>query len=420
MSLATEMRPGTRRELLRVPGYGLFIAAMFLNGVAMQIQTVAVGWQVYDLTRDPFDLGLVGLSQFLPALCLVLVTGAVADRFSRRLVMGLCLIVMGLVSGGLLALSLGGNVSVAPIFGLIVVYGAGRAFFNPARQALVTNIVPPGQLGQALAMNSSAMEIATICGPVAGGLLYGIAPQAAYGTGFALLVLAGVLVFLIPKPPRTAAARRKQSWQDLTAGFRYIVQRPVVLGAISLDLFVVLLGGAYALLPVYARDVLEVGAVGLGLLRAAPAVGAIAVAFLLMGRPIRHNAGRTMFLCVGAFSLATLVFALSGEVWLSVLALGVVGATDVVSVIIRQTLIQLHTPDALRGRVSAVNMVFIGASNELGGFRAGSVAALFGPVAAVAGGALLSLGVCALWMRLFPALRDVDDLAPPAETGGGA
>ncbi|WP_138466956.1 MFS transporter [Poseidonocella sp. HB161398] len=415
MTADSQARPVPRRELLRNRGYALYIAAMFLTGLTMQIQTVAVGWQVYDLTRDPFDLGLVGLSQFAPALALVLVTGAVVDRVSRRRLLSGCMAVMGLVSAGLWALSAAGNNLAWPIFALICLYGTARAFLNPARQALVTNLVPAAQLPQALALNASASEIATVCGPVAGGLLYALSPQAAYGLSAGLMAAAALLALMIPKPAQARAASKKQSWQDLTAGFRHVLARPIVLGAISLDLFVVLLGGAFAMLPVYARDILDVGAVGLGLLRGAPAIGAIGVAFVLMACPIRGNAGRTMFLCVAGFSLATLVFALSETVWLSVLALVAIGATDVVSVIIRQTLVQLHTPDELRGRVGAVNAVFIGASNELGGFRSGSMAALFGPVPAVAGGALVSLGVCALWMRLFPALRRVDSLAPPPE-----
>ncbi|WP_299478525.1 MFS transporter [uncultured Paracoccus sp.] len=409
--MTDETCPEPKGALLKIPGFRLYVVAILFNWLAIQIQTVAVGWQVYDMTRNPFDLGLVGLSQFAPALCLVLVTGAVADRFSRRLVMGLCLLVMAFVSGTFWWLTRSGSMAVTAIFVLMVVYGASRAFYNPTRQSLIANIVPPEHLPGALATTSTAMQVATICGPVAGGLLYGLAAEVAYGTSFVLLAIAAVLVLAIPKPAQNRAPRRRQSWQDLTAGFSFIRQRPIILGAISLDLFVVLLGGAFALLPVYARDVLDVGIFGLGVLRAAPAIGAIAVALLLMARPIRRHAGRTMFACVGLFSFATLVFGLSTHVWLSVAALVIIGATDVVSVIIRQTLIQLHTPDELRGRVSAVNTVFIGASNELGEFRAGSMAALFGPVVAVAGGALVSLGICALWMRLFPTLRNVDTLS---------
>ena len=391
------------------PGFPQYIGALILSGFGMQMQTVAVGWQVYDLTRDPFDLGLVGLSQFAPALLLVLVTGAVADRFPRRTTISVCLAVMALVSCGLLALSAVDNARTALIFALLACFGTARAFYNPSRQALVTNLVPTAQLPRALATNSTVGQVATICGPVLGGLLYGVSPLAAYGTSLAFFAVAAVLVTRIPKPAQRTS-RGRQGWSEITAGFRYIVGKRIVLGAISLDLFVVLLGGAFALLPVYARDILDIGAVGLGLLRAAPAVGAIGVALFLMTHPISGHAGRIMFAAVAGFGVFTLVFALSKLVWLSILALVLIGGLDMVSVIIRNTLVQVHTPDDLRGRVNAVNQVFIGASNEVGGFRAGSTAALVGPVPAVAGGAIVALGICGLWYRLFPELRNASRL----------
>jgi hypothetical protein len=365
---APETNP-SKWEVFRNPGYGYFMAALFLTGFAIQIQTVAVGWQVYDLTRNPFDLGLVGLSQFAPALVLVLVTGTVADRFSRRGIMTLCMWIEALVAGGLLV-------------------GTARAFYNPARSSLITNIVKPAHLPKALAMNSSVNEVATICGPVAGGLLYGLAPEAAYGVSVVFLFAAGALVAMVPRQPRRGAPAGR-SWGEVTAGFRFIRARPIIFGAISLDLFAVLLGGAFAMLPVYARDILDVGALGLGLLRAAPAVGAVGVAALLMYYPIRRNAGKIMFASVAGFGIFTLVFALSKVVWLSVLALAFIGGFDMVSMVIRGTLVQLNTPDGLRGRVNAVNMIFIGASNELGEFRAGSMAALLGTVPSVALGAVV-------------------------------
>lgn len=395
-------------------GFPHYIAALFLTGFAVQIQTVAVGWQIYDMTRDPFDLGLVGLSQFAPALFLVLVTGATADRFSRRMIMSVSLAIKGAVAAGLLYLTISGNSDEALIFGLIFAFGAARAFYNPARQALVANLVPPEHLSRAIATNSSANQVATICGPVAGGLLYGISAQAAYGVTFLLLAAAAGLIARIPRPPKRVSLPQK-GWTEMTAGFRYILKKRIILGAISLDLFAVLLGGAFALLPVYARDVLDIGAVGLGLLRAAPAIGAISVALYIMGHPINRNAGKLMFAAVAAFSIATLIFALSKTVWISIMALVLIGGCDMVSVLIRSTLIQLHTPDDLRGRVNAVNQVFIGGSNELGGFRAGTMAAFVGPVAAVAVGAVASLGICALWYRIFPELREVSRLDLPGE-----
>lgn len=417
--------PAARRGLhaFREPGFAAYFGALVATGFAVQIQTVAVGWQVYDLTRDPLDLGLVGLSQFLPALLLVVVTGAVADRFPRKAIMGVCLGVMACVSVGLLTLSRSGAVEVVHIFALLAVFGAVRAFYNPARQSIIANLVPPERLSGAVALNSSANQFAMICGPVAGGLLYGIAPGAAYGTSLALFGVAAVLVVSIPKPVQTVS-RAPPTLENLSAGFRYIWTQKVVLGAISLDLFAVLLGGAMALLPVYARDILDIGPTGLGFLRAAPAVGAIAMGAWLIARPIADHAGRTMFLAVAAFGLFTAVFAVSDILWLSVLALALTGAADMVSMYIRATLIQLWTPDELRGRVNAVNQVFIGASNEVGAFRAGGSAALIGPVAAVLVGGAGTLGVAALWWRAFPDLARVRRLDTPSteerrETEGG-
>ncbi len=308
-----------------------------------------------------------------------------------------------------MAFARGGAEAVAPIFGLLVVFGIGRAFYNPARQAIVPNLVPPADLPNAIAVTSTAQQAATICGPVAGGVLYALQPGAAYGATLVLLLLSAALMLSIPQPAQQRAPGYA-TWEKLSAGIRYIWREKVVLGAISLDLFAVLLGGAVALLPVYAADVLKVGPEGLGMLRAAQAVGAIAMGALLIWRPIADHAGRIMFAAVFAFGAFTLVFALSEIVWLSALALMLMGAADMVSVNIRGTLIQLWTPDELRGRVNAVNQVFIGASNEIGGFRAGTMAAFMGPVAAVALGAGGTLAVAGLWMRAFPGLVRVRDL----------
>ncbi|PTE22829.1 MFS transporter [Cereibacter changlensis JA139] len=404
--------PVGRWVAFRHRGYPAYWTALLLVGFAVQIQTVAIGWQVYDLTRDPFDLGLVGLSQFAPALLLVLVTGAAADRFSRRGIMCACLVVESCVAAGLLtyAATLDATSPTWPIFALILVFGAGRAFYNPARQSLAPNLVPPEHLSNAILANSTANQAATICGPVVGGLLYGLSPGLPYAVTLVLLLTAAALVLTIPRQPRQIAVAGAKTWETLSAGFRYIWASKPVLGAISLDLFAVLLGGAMAMLPVYARDVLEIGPTGLGLLRSAPAVGAIGVGFWLMAHPIRRNAGLIMFLSVAAFGFFTLVFALSTTLWLSALALLMTGAFDMVSVNLRSVLIQLWTPDALRGRVNSVNQVFIGASNELGAFRAGTMATLIGPVAAVALGGAATLAVAALWARLFPDLRRVQRL----------
>jgi predicted MFS family arabinose efflux permease len=378
-----------------------------LTGFAVQIQTVSVGWYVYDLTRNPFDLGLVGLSQFLPALMLVVVTGSVADRFSRRGIMATCLVAMAGSAVTLLFVTTHGYTEVWPVFASVALYGLARAFYNPARQSLVPNLVPPALLPTAIAANSTGNQMATICGPAVGGLLYAIRPELAYGAAALFALMAAALVtFAIPRQGRRAG-KLPPGWGTLAAGFRYIWSNKLVLGAISLDLFAVLFGGAIALLPIYARDILEVGPAGLGLLRSGPAIGAIAVSTVLMVRPIRDHAGPIMFLAVAGFSVATIVFSLSTMLWLSVAMLVLIGAFDMVGVNLRSILIQLGTPDELRGRVSAVNQVFIGASNEVGAFRAGSMAVLIGPVAAVAVGGVATLAVTALWARIFPALRQV-------------
>ena len=393
-----------RYAAFRHSSYLRFWVARFFMTFATQIVSVAVGWQVYDLTRDPFDLGLVGLVQFAPALLLVLVTGAVADRFGRRLVMGLAsLLEMG-CAAALLWLSVRGLGSAAPVFAVLLVFGVARAFFGPASASLVANLVPAKDFANAVAWNSSAWQTATIVGPVAGGLLYGLASEAAYGTAAAMMGIASLLIFSIPKPKQHTETERP-SLETIFAGFRYIQSEKVVLGAISLDLFAVLLGGAVALLPVYARDILELGPWGLGLLRAAPGIGAIGVAIWLAGHPIRDHAGIIMFVFVGLFGVFTAIFGLSTIPWLSIVALALLGAADMISVYIRETLIQLWTPDRVRGRVNAVNMVFVGASNELGEFRAGTMAAMIGTVPAVVLGGIGAVGVAGLWAWLFPELR---------------
>ena len=389
---------------LRHRGFALFFASRVAATFATQIVSVAVGWQVYDLTRDPFDLGLVGLVQFLPALLLVLVTGAVSDRFNRRLIVALCQLAEGACAGILLAVTAAGAASAPAVFAVLAVFGTARAFMNPASQSLIPNLVPAEALASAIALSSSAWQTAVILGPVAGGLLYGVGPEAAYLVALALFLAAAVIVVLVPRPPQKTVPERA-TWATVIAGFHYVWHEKIVLGAISLDLFAVLLGGAVALLPAYARDILEVGPWGLGLLRSAAGIGAIVTGFYLAARPIRDHAGLIMFACVALFGLFTIVFGVSTLVWLSVLALALAGAADMVSVYIRETLIQLWTPDAVRGRVNAVNMVFVGASNELGEFRAGTVAALIGVVPAVVLGGIGTIAVAGLWMAWFPDLR---------------
>lgn len=386
-----------------------FWLARFLATFCTQIVSVAVGWQIYDLTRDPFDLGLVGIVQFLPSLLLVLVTGAIADRFGRRLIMGLSVLLEAACAFGIFLLTWHGLTSPLPIFAILAVFGVARAFFGPSAASLVANLVPPRDFANAIAWTSSAWQTATIVGPVAGGLLYGVSALTAYGSAAFIMAVAGFLVLSIPKPAQRSETE-KPTLDTLFAGFRYIWSEKVVLGAISLDLFAVLLSGAVALLPVYARDILELGPWGLGLLRAAPGIGAIFVALWLTSHPIRNHAGAIMLFFVALFGAFTILFGISTIPWLSIFALAMLGTTDMISVYVRETLIQLWTPDEVRGRVNAVNMVFVGASNELGEFRAGTMAAFIGPVAAVVVGGVGAVGVAALWAVLFPALARVKHL----------
>ncbi len=398
-----------RFAVFRHAGFARYWLALILTGFALQMQTVAVGWQVYAVTGDPFDLGLIGLSQFAPALALVLVTGTVSDRYSRRLILGICLALMAGCAGALLVLSIKGFSVVWPVFVILAIFGGARAFYNPARQSIIPNLVPKPELSRAIAVVSTGQQVSTIGGPAVGGLLFGLAPEAAYGATLVALVAAAVLFLSIPQP-RQIKSGKSVDWQTLNAGFRYIWSEKVVLGAISLDLFAVLLGGAVALLPVYAADILQVGPTGLGFLRAAQAVGAIFMGAWLVFRPVRDHAGQTMLATVVVFGLLTLVFALSETLWLSVLALVGMGAADMISVNIRQSLVQIWTPDDLRGRVNAVNQVFVGASNEVGGFRAGTMAVLIGPVAAVAVGAAGTVAVAGAWAVLFPEMRRIRSL----------
>ncbi|MCX8999257.1 MFS transporter [Rhizobiaceae bacterium BDR2-2] len=406
-----------RFAAFRHRSYTLFFFSRFLAAFATQIISVAVGWQMYDVTGNALYLGLIGLFQFLPSLLLILVTGTVADRYNRRLIVALCLGLASACAAALFVLTVTGSFSPWPVFAILVVFGVERAFMGPAVQSLGPNLVPPADLPNAVAWNSSSWQAASIIGPVAGGLLYGIGPTVAYGTAFLFMALGAVLVIAIPKPAARTAPRAV-SMETILAGFRFIASEKVVLGAISLDLFAVLLGGAVALMPIFARDVLTLGPWGLGLLRAAPGIGAIAVALFLAAYPIRHHAGVVMFFGVALFGVSTVVFGLSETAWISIAALILMGASDMLSVYVRETLLALWTPDEVRGRVNAVNMVFVGASNELGEFRAGTMAHAIGAVHAVIVGGIGTVAVAAIWAGMFPKLRRIDNLEAP--TGEGA
>jgi MFS family permease len=387
------------------PGFRFFWLTTLAVSFAVQIMSVSIAWQIYDVTGSALLLGLVGLSLFLPALVLILVTGLTADRLNRRFIMATCLGVELACALGFLVFVNAQAHEVWPIFAILVVLGTARAFWGPAAQSLAPNLVPPEALANAITVNMSAWQFASIMGPAAGGLLYGISPTVAFGTGGLLLAAGLVFVLLIPKPAQRES-HQATSLETIFGGFRYIFSNKVVLGAISLDMFAVLMGGAVALLPIYAKDILHAGPQELGLLRAAPGVGAIVMALALTRFPIRDHAGRLLFVFVGLFGAFTVLFGLSTTIWISVPALALVGASDMVSVTIRETIMQLWTPEEVRGRVNAVNSVFIGASNELGEFRAGTVAHLIGPVPAVVIGGIGSIAIAVIWSRIFPGLRE--------------
>jgi MFS family permease len=378
-----------------------------------QMPMVAVGWQMYELTGSAWDLGLVGLLQFLPALLLTLVAGHVADRYDRTRVLALSMAAQAVIAVLLMAASHGHWASRGLLLWLSVALGMAKAFQMPAQQALVPSLVPTAVLPRALAFSSMGMQTAIIGGPALGGFIYVAGASVVYAVCAAGFVLAGVL-FLRIGHPHVPPPKEPVTLNTVLAGFKFIWQRPVVLGAISLDLFAVLLGGAVALLPMFAKDVLHVGPWGLGLLRAAPAVGALCMSAVLARWPITRRVGKVMFAAVAIYGVATLAFALSTVFVLSMLALWVSGAADMVSVVIRQSLVQLETPDAMRGRVSAVNSIFIGASNQLGEFESGATAALLGPVGSVLLGGIGTLAVAALWMKLFPALAKRERLTEAA------
>lgn len=397
---------------LTVPAFRRFLAMRTCSMLAAQVQLTALGWWVYRETGDPLDLAWVGLAQFAPVLALSLPAGHAADRFERRRILGGCQLAMVVVNAALAAVAAAGSPSTAVLVGFCLAMGTVRAFSNPAGQALLPTLVPHDGLQRALAMSSTLFQLCTIAGPSLGGLLLaagGAVP--AFLGAVALLLAALALLVGLPSvhPPATG-----RSLDDLLAGLRYVRDQRLILACTTLDLFAVLLGGATALLPVYAADVLHVDPRGYGLLRAAPAFGAAAVAVGFAWRPLRGRLGPKMLLGVAGFGLGTVVFGLSESVPLSVAALAFLGAADMVSVVVRQTLVQLHTPDAMRGRVSAVNQVFISASNELGEFESGVAARLVGAVPAVVLGGLGTLAVTGLWAWRFPELRTAEVPRTPA------
>lgn len=398
-----------RFAAFRHSSYTRYFFSRFLTSFAAQVVSVSVAWQMYDETRNPALLGWIGLVQFLPALLLVVVTGNAADRLGRRLVMGCGALVMMSCAASILMLVLAGNFNPMLVLAILTLFGTARAFYGPAATSLAVNLVPREDFPNAVSWITSSWQMATIGGPVIGSLLYGLAPQAAYGTATCLFIAAATLIFSIPKPNQIVS-REPPTLASILGGFSYIWNNKVVLGAVSLDLFAVLLGGAVALMPIYARDILHVGELGLGLLRASPGIGAIIAIALITAFPIRDHAGWILLAAVAMFGLATAVFGASTLAWLSILALMCVGAFDMVSVYVREIILQLWTPDAVRGRVNAVNSIFVGASNELGETRAGFMAAVAGPVVTVVAGGFAAIGIATLSILVFPQLRKIRTL----------
>jgi len=401
--------PVSATALLTQRPFLFFLLSRSLSRFSSQIGAVAIGWQVYDLTGSAFVLGMVGLVQFLPTALLVFVAGQAADRYERKRVLQVCQFAEALTALLLAWGAATGSLTVVQIFIATAVLGTAGAFESPATAALLPLIAPTGSLQRATALSSGSAQIATITGPALGGFAYAMSPALAYGI-MAVFWLLGVAFAGAIQLVQQVEAKESAASNDLFAGVRFIRSNPAILGTISLDLFAVLFGGVTALLPIYARDILQTGPLGLGILRAAPAVGALLMTAVLARHAISRRVGMRMFQAVIVFGAATVVFSVSHWMWLSVLALAVLGAADTVSVVIRFSLVQLATPNDMRGRVGAVNFLFINASNQLGQFESGVTAALFGTIPSAALGGLATIAIALLWMKLFPTLRDVERL----------
>jgi MFS family permease len=413
VSLPERERSTGTGSVFREPAYVRFWFARICSTISFQVAAVAVGWQVYALTHSTFALGMVGLVQFLPMLLLTLVVGHVADRFKRETIISICQVMEASTLGLLAVSSYLHRLHPFGIYFAVAAIGAARAFESPSTQALVPGLVEDAKVPQAIAWSTSANQTASIVGPALGGLLYAFGPHVPYGLCACLFATAAVLSSTIV-PKRRTASKAPVTAKSIFSGIHYIRERRNILGAISLDLFVVLLGGATALLPAYARDILHTGPWGLGLLRLAPAVGALSTAVFLAHHPIRNRAGHRMFAAVIVFGVATVAFALSRNVWMSMAILCLLGAADVTSVVVRSSLVQLETPDEMRGRVSAVNSLFIGTSNQLGEFESGVTASWFGLIPATILGGVGSIVIAMIWMVLFPDLRKLESIAGPA------
>jgi MFS family permease len=401
-----------KETVFREPSYLRFWFARICSTISFQVAAVAVGWQMYELTHSTFALGMVGLAQFLPMLLLTLVVGHVADRFNRKTIISICQFLEGATLALLALASYLHRLHPTGIYCAVAAIGAARAFESPSTQAMVPGLVEDAKVPQAIAWSASANQTASIVGPALGGLLYAFGAQVPYGLCTCLFGMAAVLSSSILLKRRTAS-KGTVTVKSIFSGIHYIRERRNILGAISLDLFVVLLGGATALLPAYARDILHTGPWGLGLLRLSPALGALSTSVFLAHYPIRKHAGHRMFAAVILFGAATIAFALSRNVWLSMAILSVLGAADVTSVVVRSSLVQMETPDEMRGRVSAVNSLFIGTSNQLGEFESGVTASWFGMIPATIIGGAGSILIALIWIGLFPGLRKLESIAGP-------
>jgi MFS family permease len=399
------------RAAFRYSNFRYFMTARFLVTASSEMQSVAVGWQIYSLTHRPLDLGLVGLAQFAPGILLLLVAGHAADRIARNRILRSCYAAFSLCSLLLLALTIHGLTTIWPIYAVLVLNGVIRVFNGPASSAFLPLLVPNEHFANAVTWGSSIFQTAMIFGPLAGGVIYGISSSPIPVYCCAAIAYSGALLLMWRIHVQAATTQRAPASMTMVLeGFRYIWRNKLILGSISLDLFAVLLGGAVALLPVYAREILHTGAMGLGVLRCAPSIGAVTIAIVLAHWPLRRRAGLAMLSCVFGFGVFTIAFGLSAGIALSLTALVLLGACDMVSVIVRHTLVQLATPDEMRGRVSAVNMVFIGASNEVGQFESGLTAQWFGTVPAVVLGGIGTIAIVLFWTWLFPSLRRVNEL----------
>jgi MFS family permease len=408
--MMSSLTPVTAGTLLRQPSFLFFLLSRSLTRFSSQIGAVAIGWQIYDLTGSAFDLGMVGLVQFLPTALLVFVAGQTADRFERKRVVQLCQLAEAATALFLCWGSYGGWLSEVHIFIATFVLGMAGAFESPTIAAMLPLIAPQGSLQRATALSSAAAQVATITGPALGGFAYAVAPGLPYGIMLVFWLLGMLLTGAIKVAAEPAEDKDAATADDIFAGVRFIRSNAAILGTISLDLFAVLFGGVTALLPIYARDILNAGPLGLGILRAAPAVGALFMTAILARHAIDRRVGMRMFQAVIVFGVATVVFALSHWMWLSVVALAILGAADTISVVIRFSLVQLATPNEMRGRVGAVNFLFINASNYLGQFESGVAAALLGTVASAVLGGVATVAIALVWMKLFPSLRDVERL----------